>query len=116
MASDDSVTTFVDRWLAEADAGRLLTATELCADDPVWTSAVEERIAVLRQFHALSRPSPSTLGPVDAFAETAAESVPTGPRPEAGIPRPGDLFGKFRIVRELGRGGMGIVFHARDTT
>ena len=113
MSSDETITILIDRWLSEADAGRLLTTTELCADDPELTSVIDERIGVLHHFHSLCRPEESTL--VLAVSETQTTAGPGG-EAEKALPGPGALFSKFRIVRELGRGGMGVVFHARDTT
>src|SRR5436309_2733978 len=113
MRADDRLYQILDRWVAEADSGRLLPVAELCRDCPELIPEAERRVAALRQFHALSRPDAHSTLEVQTKVDTAAGAPPPDHVGKL-LLRPGTRFGRYQVLEELGRGGMGIVCRAHD--
>lgn len=94
---DDTVMALVERALASRPEERESLVRESCGGDArlfdeVWACVREE----------------------ERMAGFLAE--PMVPRPESGAPlKPGDLLeGRFRVLREVAAGGMGVVYEAQD--
>src|SRR5262245_11709524 len=89
----------LDAYLAAAEEGRAPTREELLAEHPELASKLETCLASLEFIRKASlSATPLVLAPKPADADD-------------GDPGLGDL-GDFRIVREVGRGGMGVVYEA----
>ena len=89
----------LDTYLAAAQEGRAPTRDELLADYPELAKDLEACLASLEFIRQASLTAPPLV--VDSKPVEAEE----------GQPGLGDL-GDFRILREVGRGGMGVVYEA----
>ena len=78
----------LDRYMADLQAGRAVDRRQLCAAHPELAAQLEASLAGIEFIHRA-----------------------TGPAPE-----PPATLGEFRIIRELGRGGMGVVYEAEQTS
>jgi serine/threonine protein kinase len=92
-------------------------------DDPRVTEALEEYLAALEAGQRPSRQAFLARHPAiaDALAECLAgldalheASAPAAPPAAPAEWQPGTPLGDFRIVREIGRGGMGVVYEAEQ--
>ncbi len=103
MDLDSLVAGRVARWEEARERGRRLSVEEVCADAPHLADGVRAALRRLR-YDPDETSTPARSG--DTSADTPA-STADDPAPPAAV-------GGMRVVRELGRGGMGWVLEAED--
>src|SRR6185312_2989280 len=91
---EDELAAVLDAYLAEVEAGRPVDPEDWVRRHP---SIAGRLRACLRSLH---------------LVEAAAEALDVTPGPPGAADPDAPRIGDFRIVRELGRGGMGVVYEA----
>jgi serine/threonine protein kinase len=95
----DSLANLVEELTAKLQAGERIDAEALARDHPEHAEQLARLLPALELLADLSRSGDARLPPAGAGADE---------------PSAGGVLGDFRILREVGRGGMGVVYEAEQ--
>jgi serine/threonine protein kinase/tetratricopeptide (TPR) repeat protein len=97
VASDPALAELVERLTAELQGGGSVDLDAISANHPEYADRLRQLLPALEVLADLGR-------------SAGHEAAPSGPGPLADL----GVLGDYRIVREVGRGGMGVVYEARQ--
>ena len=114
---EDELAQVLDAYLAEVEAGRPVDPEEWVGRHPAIAGRLRACLKGLHMVEAAAEALDITPGPADFpddDFDADTEPEPGAEADSSGRDSRGPRLGDFRVIRELGRGGMGVVYEAEQ--